>query len=115
MLRLENETLQEIKYEAIYQALFKYNGNRTEAARHLRVSIRGLRNTITQMKSLHIRVPCPGFKESDMVMETMETFKTVESERCLKCSNQFFFEREFLLTCNICGESKPRGMDERQG
>ena len=57
---LVGQTVEDVERELVVRTLAHHRGNRTRAARDLKISIRTLRNKIKEYESSGVVVPAPG-------------------------------------------------------
>lgn len=96
-------TLEEVERELILNSLNQYGGCRTYTANVLGISIRCLRNKITQYAGMGISVPAPGQRDD------MTTVR--HPPDCLSCGRPMRFERTITqvhrslqtFECRPCG------------
>jgi hypothetical protein len=77
-------TIEEVERELILESLDQYCGSRTYTANVLGISIRCLRNKITQYAALGMAVPPPGLRGDNISRHTPD---------CVSCGRPMWFER----------------------
>jgi hypothetical protein len=107
-------TVEEVERELILNSLDQYRGCRTYAANVLGISIRCLRNKITQYAALGILVPAPGLRENLNANR--------HSPDCLSCGGPMRFARSiprlggsselWTFQCRPCGLAVTEAMGE---
>jgi len=78
-------TVDEVERELILNSLDHYHGSRTYTANVLGISIRCLRNKISQYAAMGIAVPEPGQRQDRFVPETPLSFNGNIQGRCPDC------------------------------